>query len=145
MMQASHDFGVRWFEEVWNKRRRDAIGEMIAPDAPIHEAGVTVRGPEGFYPFFDRMQAAFSDLHVTVDDTIAQGDKICVRWSCAMKHSGHGLGMGPTGKALQTTGITIIRVAGDKAVEAWQNWDMLGLMQQIQEAPPAATYIGSSA
>ena len=52
--------------------------------------------------------------------------------------------MAPTGKALQTTGITIIRVAGGKAIEAWQNWDMLGLMQQIHEGPRAATYISSS-
>jgi predicted ester cyclase len=53
--------------------------------------------------------------------------------------------MPPTGKTLETTGITIIRVAGGKAVEAWQNWDMLGLMQKIQEGARAATYISARA
>ena len=141
MQEADRDFGRRWFEEVWNKRRREAIAEMLAPAAPIHDAGETVYGPEGFYPFFDRMQAAFSQLYVTVHDTIAQEKRICVRWSCSMKHTGSGLGMPPTGKLLKTTGITIIQVEQGKATEAWQNWDMLGLLQQIQETQRAATYI----
>ena len=145
MTQTDREFGTRWFEEVWNKQRREAIGEMIAANAPIHEGGETVYGPEGFYPFFDRMQATFSELRTTVHDTIAQDDKICVRWSCVMKHTGHGLGMAPTGKTLETTGISILRVAGGKAVEAWQNWDMLGLMQKIQEGGRAATYISARA
>lgn len=141
MQEADRDFGRRWFEEVWNKQRREAIGEMIAPGAPIHDAGETVYGPEGFYPFFDRMQATFSDLHVTVHDTIGQEKRICVRWSCSMKHTGAGLGMPPTGKLLKTTGISIIQVEQGRATEAWQNWDMLGLLQQIQETQRAATYI----
>jgi steroid delta-isomerase-like uncharacterized protein len=141
MTESDRSFGERWFEEVWNKQRREVIGQMIAPAAPIHEAGETVYGPEGFYPFFDRMQASFSELKVTVHDTIAQDDRICVRWSCSMKHTGDGLGMPPTGKVLNTTGISILRVAEGKAVEAWQNWDMLGLLQQIQKTTRAATYI----
>ena len=141
MKEMDRRFGERWFEEVWNQQRREAIGEMIAPGTPIHEAGDTVYGPEGFYPFFDRMQASFSELRVTVQDTIAETDKICVRWSCRMKHTGDGLGMPPTGKVLHATGILIVRVAEGKAVEAWQNWDMLGLMQQIQTTGRAATYI----
>ena len=145
MTGTNQDFGTRWFQNVWNMGRREAIAEMLAPEALIHEAGLTVQGPEGFYPFFDRMQNAFSQIRVTVEDTCTQGDKICVRWSCAMKHTGDGLGMAPTGKALETTGITIIRVSGDRAIEAWQNWDMLGLMQQIQENEIVATYIGAPA
>jgi predicted ester cyclase len=145
MTQADADFGSRWFEQVWNRKRREAIGEMMAPGAAIHEGGETVYGPEGFYPFFDRMLAAFSELHVTVQDTIIEGDKMCVRWSCTMKHTGGGLGMAPTGRVLETTGISILTIAGGKAVECWQNWDMLGLMQQIQQAAKAPTYVASTA
>lgn len=144
MTETDRNFGELWFEEVWNKQRREAIGQMIEPAAPFHECGETVFGPEGFYPFFDRMQAAFSELRVTVQDTIAQDDKLCVRWSCTMKHTGDGLGMPPTGKVLNVTGISIIRVAQGKAIEAWQNWDMLGVMQQIQQSPRAPTYIRHS-
>jgi steroid delta-isomerase-like uncharacterized protein len=144
MPETNRELAARWFEQVWNQQRRDAIGEMLADGTPIHEGGITVYGPEGFYAFFDRMQAAFSNIHVTVEETIADGDKVCVRWSCSLKHTGAGLGMPATGKTVETTGMTIIRVAGDKFVEAWQNWDMLGLMQQIQDHGHAATYIGAS-
>ena len=141
MLEADRNFGVAWFEEVWNKQRREAIAEMMAPDALIHEAGATSRGPRGFYPFFDSMTAMFSGIAVQVHDTLAEGDKICVRWSCTMKHTGPGLGRLPTGKVLTVTGISIIRVAGGKAIEAWQNWDMLGMMNQMDGARGGAPYI----
>lgn len=143
MSDANTELAKRWFEEVWNKGRREAIPEMLAHDAVIQESGEAVKGAEGFYPFFDRMQTAFSDIHVTFHDAIAKDDKVCLRWSCTMRHTGGGLGMAPTGKTLETTGITIVRVANGKLVAGWQNWDMLGLMQQINEQPMAGTYIAS--
>lgn len=145
MTDADRNLGARWFEEVWNQRRREAIAEMLAPHALIHDGDVATSGVDGFYEFFDRMHATFSDLRITVHDTIAEGDKLCVRWSCQAKHTGHGLRNSPTGKAVSTTGISIIRIAGGKIVEGWQNWDMLGLMQQIQGGGPAPTYITSPA
>lgn len=143
MSEANKELGKRWFEEVWNKGRRYAIGVILAPDAVIQESGEAVKGPEGFSPFFDRMQAAFLDIHVTIHDSIAEQDKVCLRWSCTMKHTGPGLGIPPTGKTLQTTGISIVRVASGKLVAGWQNWDMLGLMQQIKDEPMAPTYIAA--
>jgi steroid delta-isomerase-like uncharacterized protein len=143
MPQTNRELAASWFEEVWNKRRREVIGEFLAEDAPIHDGGITVHGPAGFYAFFDRMSDAFSDIHVTVEETLADGDKVCVRWSCALQHTGSGLGIPPSGKTLQTTGITIMRIVDGKLAEGWQNWDMLGLMQQIEERGQAATYIGA--
>src|SRR5207248_11431718 len=98
-------------------------------------------GPPGFYPFFDRMWDAFSDIHVTIEDAIAEGDTVCLRWTCTMRHTGAGLGMPVTNKQLQTTGISIVRVTNGRLSAGWQNWDMLGLLQQIQAQPRAATYI----
>jgi len=60
MSEANKARAKRWFEEVWNKHRREAIAEMLAPDAPIHEGDQVSTGPDGFDPFFDRMSAAFS-------------------------------------------------------------------------------------
>lgn len=145
MSEANKQLGRRWFEEVWNKRRRDVIAEMLDPDAVVHEGNVDARGPEGFYAFYDRMQAAFSKVHVTVEDAIAEGDKVCIRWSCTMQHTGSGLGVPATNKQLHTTGISIIRVVNGKLGEGWQNWDMLNLMQQIKEEPAAPTYIAAGA
>jgi hypothetical protein len=64
MTEEDRGLGTRWFEEVWNKGRREVIAEMLAPDAVLHEGGVDSVGPEGFYPFFDRLRAAFSELRV---------------------------------------------------------------------------------
>ena len=112
---------------------------MLAPDAVLQEGERKAVGPEGFYPFFERLQAAFSDIHVTIHDAIAEADKVCLRWSVTMRHTGNGMGP-PTNKNLQTTGISIIRIAGGKFVARWQNWDMLGLMQQINAEPAPITH-----
>lgn len=143
MSESNKQLAKRWFEEVWNKGRREAIPEILAPDAEIRESGEIVKGPEGFYPFFDRMQAAFSDIHVTFQDAIAEADMVCLRWSCSMKHTGSGLGIAPTQKTLATTGMTMVRVANGRFVAGWQNWDMLGLMQQMKQEPMAPTYIAA--
>ena len=144
MSEANKALAKQWFEEVWNKGRREAIGEMLAAGAPVQEGGATVIGPEGFYPFFDRMQASFSGIHITIQDAIDEGDRVCLRWSCTMKHTGNGLRIPPTNKDVATTGITIIRVARGRLVAGWQDWDMLGLLQQIKGEGMARTYIAAT-
>ena len=141
MSEANKAFAKQWFERVWNQGSREAIVEMLTPTAVIHDGNESAIGPDGFYAFFDRMHGTFSDIHIAIDDTIAEGHMVCVRWSCTMRHSGDGLGLPATGKQVSTTGISIIRMAHGKMAEGWQNWDMLGLMQQITEAPRAKTYI----
>jgi predicted ester cyclase len=108
MSEANKQLAELWFEEVWNKGRREAIRELLAPDAVVYDAGEAVKGAEGFYHFFDRMRAAFSDIHFSVQDAIAEADKVCLRWSCTMRHTGDALGPRATHKDLQTTGMTIV-------------------------------------
>ena len=103
-----------------NKGRREAIAETLAPEAVLHEAGVDAVGPEGFYPFYDRLSAAFSEIHVSIDDVMVDGDKICVRWSFSSKHTGGGLGFAATSMVVHTTGITIMRIADGMLIEGWQ-------------------------
>jgi len=144
MTSLERGLGERWFDQVWNQLRRDAIGEMFAPDAVLHDGGVDTTGPDGFYPFFDRMNAAFSGLHVKVEDSIAEGDKICVRWTCQARHTGDGMGIAPTGITINITGISIFRVEGGRMIEAWQNWDMLGMLEQIKSVAKSPTYVVAS-
>jgi len=144
MTESDRDLGQRWFELVWNQGRRESIADLLAPHAVIHDGGIDTTGPDGFHQFYDRIRASFSDLHVTVDDSVAEGDKICVRWSCTATHTGHGLGIAPTGVKIHVTGISIIRVAAGRIVEGWQNWDMLGMMEQIKGVHKSATYVGAS-
>ena len=84
------------------------------------------------------------EIHVSTDDVIVNGDKLCVRWSFSGRHTGDGLGFAATGMVVRTTGITIMRVADGMLFEGWQNWDMLGLIQQIRGEQKAGTYVGAA-
>ena len=136
------DSAKNWFESVWNQGRRETIAEMLAPEVVFHDGGTTSIGVQPFQQFFDRMQATFSKIHIDVEDTLVDGDKVCVRWTCKALHTGEGFGVPPTGIEIHVTGISVICVVNAKFVEAWQNWDMLALMDQISghgNPPPYVT------
>lgn len=125
----------RWFEEVWNKGREEAIDELFAAEGIAHglldENGQELRGPAGFKPFFRRFRDAFPDIQVVIEDCIAQGDKATARCTVRAKHTGHGLGINATNNAVEFTGICIVQVRDGKIVEAWNNFDFMSLNQQI--------------
>jgi predicted ester cyclase len=144
MTESERELGTCWFEQVWNQGRREAIAEMMAHDAIVHDGESTTVGRDAFYSLFDRMTATFSETHISVEDTIAEGDKICVRWRCACRHTGGGLGITPTGETVHFTGISIMRIADSVFVEAWQNWDMPGVIEQIKGVGISGTYISAA-
>lgn len=134
----------RWFEEVWNKGRSGAIDEMLAADGVAHglgETGVDVVGPEGFKPFFEKLRGAFGEFEVTIEETVAEGDKVAARWTVRLTHTGDQLGIPATGKRAIVSGMSIIQVSDGKIAEAWNNWDILGLMQQVGAMRSAVTLL----
>jgi steroid delta-isomerase-like uncharacterized protein len=138
MSEAENNKAVvqRWFEEVWNQGRAESIDALFAEDGVSHglgEAGVEVRGPAAFKPFLERLRGAFPDIHFTVEDTLAEGDRVAARWRAEMTHRGDHLGLPASGRQAEVTGMSIVRIADGKIVEGWNNWDMMGLMQQIGE------------
>jgi predicted ester cyclase len=141
MTLSPREAAKKWFEVVWNQGRREAIAEMLSPDVAFHDGSTDSVGIEPFLLFFDRMNATLSKIHLDVDDILVQGDLVCVRWRAKAKHTGDGLGLLPTGKEIEVTGISVIRVADGKFIEAWQNWDMLGMMEQIQDRDKSPTYV----
>ena len=78
---------------------------------------------------------AFPDLHFTVEDLIAEGDKVVARLTVRGTQQGAFMGIPPTGKHVTVTGIDINRLAGGKSVEHWLNMDTLGLLQQLGVIP----------
>lgn len=125
----------RWFEEVWNKGRAEAIDEMFDSDGVAHgltdENGNELCGPEGFKPFFESFRKAFPDLQVKVEDTVVEGDKIAARCTVIGTHAGDGLGLAATNKRVEFAGMTIVRVKDGKIAEAWNNFDFMGMFQQL--------------
>ena len=135
MSQENETLLRRWFEEVWNKGRAEAIDEMFACDGIAHgladQSGAELCGPEGFKPFFESFRNAFPDLKVIVEDTIAQGDKIAARCRVVGKHMGDGIGIAATNMPVEFTGMTIVRIKDGQIVEAWNNFDFLSMFKQL--------------
>lgn len=125
----------RWFEEVWNKGRAEAIDEMFAEDGIAHgladATGQPVIGPAEFKVFHATFREAFPDITVSVDDTVSEGDKVAARCSVYGKHMGDSLGFKASQAPVEFTGITIVRVKEGKIVEAWNNFDFMRMYKQI--------------
>lgn len=125
----------RWFEEVWNKGRADAIAEMLAEDAVVHglsdDAANPLRGPTGFLPFHARFRQAFPNIEVVVEDQIAEGDMLATRCNVRGKHEGDSLGFKATQAPVEFTGVAITRTKDGKIVEAWNNFDFMTMYRQL--------------
>ena len=124
----------RWFEEVWNQGRAELIPELLAADAPIHDVGApgdVRRGPEGFRPTYEKLRGAFPDIQFTIEEIIGERDIVALRWTARMTHRGPHLGIAPTDTQVSVSGMGFARVRDGKVVEAWNNWDMMGLLQQL--------------
>ena len=125
----------RWFEEVWNRGREEAVDEMFAEEGVanglVDESGQPLRGPEGFKPFFRRFREAFPEIEVTVEDTVSEGDRVAARCTVRGSHRGDTLGFDATNRPVEFTGICIVRVSGGKIVEAWNNFDFMSMFQQL--------------
>jgi steroid delta-isomerase-like uncharacterized protein len=128
----------RWFDEVWNQRRADLIDELLAPESVCHADDGPLRGPAEFRerqytPFL----AAFPDLRVEVEATVAQGDQVVVRWTAAGRHAGDGLGFRATRDAVTFRGITWIRVRDGKLAEGWQHTNIPDVVRKLAERAPS--------
>ena len=125
----------RWFAEVWNQGRADAIAEMFADDGIAHglsdDAANPLRGPAGFLPFHAQFREAFPDIEVVIEDQIAEGDKVATRCSVRGKHAGDSLGFAATQAPVEFTRVTITRIRDGKIVEAWNHFDFMRMYKQL--------------
>lgn len=126
----------QFIEEVMNKKNVAAIDTFIDPNQVEHFAPPgTPGGIEGAKQLFGMFLTAFPDLHVMVEDMIAEGDKIVSRITMSGTQQGVFMDIPPTGKQFSITSIEISRIAGGKIVEHWAEIDALGLMQQLGVVP----------
>lgn len=131
-----HKALVRRFTEVVNTGDVDALDEVVVRDLVDHAAFPgQPSGLEGYKQSLALGRRAFPDGRITIEDMIAEGDKVVTRYTSRGTHRGEFLGMLPTGKVVAFTGVVIHRIAGGKIAEEWGNWDQLGLMQQLGAAP----------
>lgn len=126
----------RFYEEVFNQKKTAAIGELFDPNMVDHALPPGLpSGIEGAKQVWRMYLAAFPDLHFTVEDIIAEGDKVVARLTAQGTQQGALMGIPPTGLHVSIRGIDILRIAGGKIVEIWANFDMLDMLQQLGVVP----------
>lgn len=137
-MEAENKALVQEFiEEVWNEGRIDLIDQRVSDSYAGHDPSIPapISGNEGFKQLVVGFRSAFPDLHLDVEDLIAEGDKVVGRYMLRGTHKGEFLGLPPSGKEVSVTGMFIRRIAGGKYVEGWDLTDALGMMQQLGVIP----------
>jgi steroid delta-isomerase-like uncharacterized protein len=127
----------RWVEELFNAGNLEVADEIIAPDHVHHDPTLPdiPPGPEGQKQVVNLYRGAFTNAHISIEDQLAEGDRVVTRWTSSGTHQGELMGVAPTGNQVTITGVTINRVSDAKIVESWTNYDALGMMQQIGAVP----------
>jgi steroid delta-isomerase-like uncharacterized protein len=129
----------RWVEEVLNTRDvtdQSAAYQLVAADFVGHFPGQPpIEGLETYRQFGSQYFSAFPDLQITPEDLIAEGDQVTMRYGWRGTQKGELMGIPPTGKQVVTSGISILRVANGKIAEQWDNFDNLGMLQQLGVIP----------
>jgi len=127
----------RIFEEAFNKGNLKAADDLIAKTWVYHGAeGMEMKGPEGFKQFVSMYRTAFPDLKITVDDMIAEGDKVATVGTVQGTFKGVMMGIPPTGKRCSSKIIAISRFKGGKEAEVLEIFDRLDMFQQLGIIPP---------
>ncbi len=125
----------RFREDLWNAGDLSLADELIAPDCLLHSVIPFpidfARGPDAIRHLVFFYQMAFSDIRITAEQIVAEGDTVAVRWTARGRHTGHLLGLPPTGRETVTTGIDMLRIVNGRIVEGWIDWDALSLLEQI--------------
>jgi len=124
---------VRRFTEEFRNRGNLAVAEeLLAPDYVLHAGiGPDIHGIEGCKQDIITVRKAFPDFHMTIDDMVAEGDKVAYRWTMCGTHRGELMDTHPTGKKVTGWGMSIDRIIGGKIVETWNRYDSLGFMEQL--------------
>ena len=129
----------RFYAEVMNQGNLGLVDELCSADFVDHEEFPGVpSGVEGVKQFVTIFRTAFPDLSFTMEDMIAEGDKVTIRGTIVGTHKGDFMGIAPTGKQVAVRTIDVVRIAGGKAVEHWGLTDQMTMMQQLGVMPEGA-------
>ena len=119
--------------ELWNKGNLSVADELYSPDFICHfPVGPEWRGLEGIKGEVRRHRTSFPDWHERVDDIVAEGDRVVIRFTSTGTHQGEFAGIAPTGRKVSIQEIAIFRIVGGKIVEQWGMPDIHGLLEQLK-------------
>ncbi len=125
----------RWFQEVWNEGRTSTIDELMGADARMHGLGEDLVGPAAYKQFHAAYRGAFPDLHIEIEDVLADDDRVLIRWTATGTHTGDTLGPPATHRPARFGGMSLARVQNGQIVEGWNAFDEMGMSRQLGLVP----------
>ena len=130
----------RLLDELWSKGNLSVADECYAAAYMHHDPSTPDfgPGPEGEKKRATLYRTAFPDLRFKIEDLIAEGETVAVRWSSSGTNKGNLGRIAPTGKQVNITGVSVVRFADGKIVEGWINWDTYGMLKELGLVPDAA-------
>ena len=138
MSEEAKAIARRWFEEVWNQDRQTAtaaIDEMFHAQGRAHgvpDPESALNSAAEFKAIHKQLRDAFSDIHIAIDDLVSEGDKVAIRWTANMKHTGDALGFAPTGRQVRIPGSAFFLCKQGQIVEGWNQMDFTRIINQLQ-------------
>jgi len=127
-----------WFERVWNQGDESAIDDILSPTGVVHGLpGGPINGPSGFKPFAQSFRSAFPDIRIVARRCVTEGNMCAAHCDVEGTHTGHGIGIAPTGRKMNFSGMSFVRSENGQIQEAWNTFDFLTLYQQLDLIPQA--------
>ncbi len=127
----------RFYNDVYVDWNMALVDEVVSPQFTSHDWSDGATGPQAFRKYYAAIRSAVPDAKYEVDDLIAEGDRVVVRWRLLGTHRGAFDGIAPTGRAITLRGVAIYRVDNGKLVERWVVSDLHGLLEEMREASPS--------
>ena len=135
--EENKEISWRLQEEVFGQGKLESVDELVAPDYVSHAPGdpELSRGPEDIKQIVRAYHSAFPDINFTVEKQVAEGDMVVTRWIVRGTHRGEFMGIPPSGRRIEVSGMSMDRISGGRIVENWNNWEALEMMRQIGAIP----------
>ena len=127
MSKQNKTLARRWFEDLFSRGNLDVANEILSAEFVDHLTHEDERGLEELKHYVGIYRSAFPDIQDTVEDIVAEGDKVVVRWTSRGTHQGEFMGVAPTGRHVTFTGMRLFRIAENEIAESWVNIDARGL------------------
>jgi predicted ester cyclase len=121
----------RVYDDVLTGRRLDVLRDLLAPDFVGYDSGGAMIDADGYLAAVEMLHDGFGELTVTVEDQIAEKDRVMTRWTAVARHTGSFAGFTPTGREVMMAGTDIHRIDGGRLVELWEQVDFAGVLAQL--------------
>jgi steroid delta-isomerase-like uncharacterized protein len=133
MANTYKELARRYMDDAWSHGNLSILDELVSRDIRLHDPVFPglVPGIESLRRHIQACRNGFPDLRFTIEDTIAERNEVVIHWTAHGTHRGAFLGMAPTNRSATVSGTSIFRCENDRIVEAWADWNLMTLLEQL--------------